>query len=714
SKIIGSLGPAVVLWTTNREVVVSQTVNKLNDDYRVFLPAATTIVGEQPTPDQWGALLASTEGVFIWCRSVASWNAPNDEGRGTEAARQTIHRPAPDSGDARSYWEQLADLNTRKRPLWVVYDESHGQTDVQLDQLLDLNPVGVIAASGSPHFSAKVDALRETLRGSSTWGPIAEQAMVVVPTSEVAKAGLLKTIIELDDVHTDNASRIKAALDQFEAIKKEAHDGRITLNPRIIFVTEESDRRGGTAGDPAPVAIWKLLTERFGVDPTQVAVATSTKELPQGAERVSDLSQLRERHRFLIFNKKFQEGWDDAEAYIAYFDGETKSSQRIKQIIGRIIRQPGQRAFAGRPLLNTASIFLSSPDTKFASIVEDIRKHLVEQYGTDDNDQPNVSVRTRAERPATVPLRRGSPSFTLPAWILEARTDRMASAFEHIAVAGRRLYSDTDRAAAGSLTRRAIDLTEKQKNIAAQTIAIGRHIRSNNRDFFLDRVRSLSSRAFSTIPESRVSGPMFEQDSAMLSAAQKDLGELALRYVSEFEDRVDYAKNPDRAQDAWSPRALEPTYPAVLAFSRSLHPSYPDNRSFLNPDEMEMAAALDATGEGWWMRNPPSSSMGGYGLPMPIKVGGSENFYPDFLWWVDDTCFAVDTTGLHILKAKVRGKLLSLQLPKVALVTRGKVGPAFDSLEDKTGWTLVLPGPVEARRLHSDDLAALLADLRRV
>ena len=606
----------------------------------------------------------------------------------------------------------MADPKTRKRPLWVVYDESHGQTDVQLDQLLDLTPVGVLAASGSPHFSNKVDSLRETLKSSTTWGPIANQAMVVVPTDEVAKAGLLKTIIELDDVHTDEGSRIKAAMEAFEEIRKQAKANDITLNPRVIFVTEESDKKSHSTDDPRPLAIWKLLTERFNVDPSQVAVATATRELPPEAQRVTELSQLRERHHFLIFNKKFQEGWDDPEAYIAYFDGETKSSQRIKQIIGRIIRQPGQRAFAGLPTLNTASIFLSSPDTKFAAIVEDIRKHLVEQYGRDENDQPNVQVRTRSERPAAVPLRTGTPSLSLPVWMLEVRADRLAPAFEQIAVAGRSLYAEEDREAAGSLTRRSIDLTEKQKTIAAQTIAIGQHIRSSNRDYFLDRVRGASSRAFNTLPEALVSGPMFEQDCAMLSSAQKGLGKLALDYIREFEDRVDYAREADPTRESWLPRPLEPTQPAVLSFARSLHPLYPDNRAFLNPDELEMCAALDATGEGWWMRNPPSASMGGYGLPMPIKVAGSENFYPDFLWWVDDTAFAIDTTGLHILSPKVRGKLLSLGLPKIALVTRGQVAASLDSVEDKPGWTLVLPGPIVPRRLFFPDLGALLTDLR--
>jgi type III restriction enzyme len=277
AKIMGRVKNAVVLWTTNRDVVISQTVKKLNDDYRHLLPKKSIIIGEQPTPDQWNSLLNDEDGLFIWCRSVASWNAPGDAAKGTKAARQTIHRPVPDaSGDERSRWEQLADIETRKRPLWVVYDESHGQTSVQLDQLLELNPVGVLAASATPYFSDRINELRKILLTSTIWSPIVKAAMVVVPTSEVAAAGLLKTGIELDDLNADYASRVQAAVDKLASIAALARDNDIDLSPRAIFVTEESDR---TDGVPRPVVLWNYLTQRFGVSPAHIAVATSTETL---------------------------------------------------------------------------------------------------------------------------------------------------------------------------------------------------------------------------------------------------------------------------------------------------------------------------------------------------------------------------------------------------------------------------------------------------
>jgi type III restriction enzyme len=707
ARVMGSVGPAIVLWTTNRSVVIDQTVEKLRTTYRHFLPPDTTIIGEKPTQAEWTALMDDEAGVVIWCLTVASWNDTDETTRGTAEARLNIHRPAPDWAGEQSPWDQLGDLDGRKRPLWVVYDEGHGQTDVQLDQLLSLNPVGIIAASGTPSFSPRIDQLRDSLRGSEVYGPVVDAAMVEIPTTAVAAAGLLKSGIEMVDLNTDAESKIVAAVDQLRLLDDLAADTGVALSPRAIYVVEESDRR---TGEPRPVTIWNTLTAHCGVDPCSIAVATSTRELPRDAERVTDLAQLRPRHRHLIFNKKFQEGWDDPDAYVAYFDGETRSATRIKQIIGRVIRQPGARHFEGTADLNTAFLYMSSPDARFASIVESIRRHLVEEYGADEAGEPNVRVRRRSERPPLVPLREGLPDLSLPVLIITAAG--LEPLFERLTAAANRPFEPADLDAPGTATRMTFTLTETQQRITAQVAEIGRHIRTLNRDYFRDRCRTLSREAFDRLPEAPLAGAMFDQTSAAGSVAQAEVGRLAVEYVTDFEARVRYAQEPDPAHDTWRPRPLDTTRPATLAFARSVHLAYPDAPSFLNTPERAMAAALDAAGDGWWVRNPPTRALGGYGVPMPVQVGGSQTFFPDFLWWVDEHCFAIDTTGVHLLDAKVRGKLLALTTPRIALVTAGRVSPNLDTLEERAGWTLVLPGTAGPRRTHHPALAQVLAALR--
>jgi len=70
----------------------------------------------------------------------------------------------------------------------------------------------------------------------------------------------------------------------------------------------------------------------------------------------------------------------------------------------------------------------------------------------------------------------------------------------------------------------------------------------------------------------------------------------------------------------------------------------------------------------------------------------------------------VDTTGHHLLDAKVRGKLFALKSPKMALVVRGTVDLSRGLADGKEGWSLVLPRTaMEPRVEHSDDLHALVA-----
>jgi type III restriction enzyme len=707
ASVVGRVGPAIVFWTTNRSVVVDQTIEKLRTTYRQFLAPNTVVVSEKPTPAEWSALMDDEEGTVIWCLTVAAWNETDANTKGTAEARLNIHRPAPDWAGERSPWDQLGDLGARKRPLWVVYDESHGQTDVQLDQLLELKPLAIIRASGTPTFSQKIDDIRESLVKSEVWGPPARAAMIEVPTTKVAEAGLLKSTIDMTDLNTDDESKVVAAVDQLRRLEKVASDNRVFLAPRAIYVTEESDRKTGV---PRPVALWHLLVDRCGVDPAHIAVATSTRELPQSAERVSDLAQLRPRHRHVIFNKKFQEGWDDPEAYVAFFDGETRSAIRIRQIIGRVIRQPNARHFEGLPDLNTAFLYVSSPDEKFAAIVENIRKNLLDEFGSDQAGNAYVNVRRSSERPRPVPLRAGLPDLSLPVLTLGAQG--MGEVYAPIASAGKRPFAPDDLDGPGEAVSLSFKLTDDETHLVGQIRATGQHVRTENHDYFRDRVRALSREGLEHLPETNLTGPMFAQTAATGSQAQAAIRELATAYVTGFEGRVRYEQTPDPALDTWRPKPLEPTLPATLSFNRSVHPLYVDAPSFLNNDEKAMAQALDGVGEGWWMRNPPTRGMGGYGIPLPIQVGGSQAFYPDFLWWVDRRCFAIDTTGAHLLDTKVRGKLLALANPILSLVTRGRVSANLDTLESKDGWTLVLSDAGRTRRMHYADLPALVVGLR--
>jgi type III restriction enzyme len=130
--------------------------------------------------------------------------------------------------------------------------------------------------------------------------------------------------------------------------------------------------------------------------------------------------------------------------------------------------------------------------------------------------------------------------------------------------------------------------------------------------------------------------------------------------------------------------SYQPTSNITKTFDHAAHPHY-DTKAFRG-DELEVAKALDKFGEYVWARNKDRLD---YGIPLPIKSGSSSTFYPDFLWWVKDTVWAIDPTGNFILNEKIRTKLLMVPAPlRIALLTRGQLSPSFTVLAD-TGWSLV-------------------------
>ncbi|MEC5414764.1 hypothetical protein [Aurantimonas sp. C2-4-R8] len=135
----------------------------------------------------------------------------------------------------------------------------------------------------------------------------------------------------------------------------------------------------------------------------------------------------------------------------------------------------------------------------------------------------------------------------------------------------------------------------------------------------------------------------------------------------------------------------------LVRFNNALHDGYSD----LNPDEEEIAHALDRTGH-TWARNPAA---GGFSIPL-LDRGRTRNFYPDFLVWKGETVFAIDPKGEPYLATDAGRKLLSIrdesgkQLVLVRLVTAGKWNG--DTLrpvtqDGYTAWTLTNTGKIRAR-----------------
>ena len=712
AKTIGAFSPAVVFWTTKSTILVQQTAVNLRGRYRHLLPQQTTILDEVPSPAEWQDLLHDTTGITIWVRTVASWNEPDEKSKNTDEARLNLHRPAEDWAGKRSPWDQLSDRKSRKRPLWVVYDEGHGQTDVQLDQLVDLSPVGLLAATGTPVLAGRFRTFEKVLSEDKDFGPILNAATVRVPTAEVARAGLLKTVVKVVDLDLDSTTKVDRVVmrqRQLDAVADKEAGGP---KPRSLYVVEESNLKKGATGEPRPVVIWRALRERCHVPTDQIALATNTKDPPKEAEEIQDFSSLKPRHRHIIFNKKLQEGWDDPEAYIAYFDGETNSALRLTQLIGRVIRQPGGHHFSV-PELNTAYLFVSSRTEKFGQVVSDLQKQLVTAYGADETGEPNIKVLTKKDERPPIPHRKGIPKLKLPRWTLGGA--KLDDALETLRTDGDRRFKTGDLNAPGQTTAKSFDLTDADRMIVEEAQQVGFNIRTQNRIYFLARVDALSRAARNTLDPNApaLAGSMFDQEACANAKAQKRLDKLARDYVETYESRVGYEVNPNPYKD-WTPTPFPSRSGETLGFQRSLHMRYPSASTVFNRDEEEMARALDDVRTGWWARNTTSAGAEGYGVPLPSQVGTSGVFYPDFLWWIDKTCWAIETTGRFLLEEKVRGKLLTIEKPRIVIVARGRIADDWQRNEAAEGWTLVRPSKTKGypKPEHYPSLKDVLGQLR--
>jgi type III restriction enzyme len=159
--------------------------------------------------------------------------------------------------------------------------------------------------------------------------------------------------------------------------------------------------------------------------------------------------------------------------------------------------------------------------------------------------------------------------------------------------------------------------------------------------------------------------------------------DLAVEIVREYENHVRLCLLADPDQRQYSVGCFQPSGSVHKEFEHSAH-AYYDTKAF-NQDELECAKALDKFSH-VWVRNKDRLD---YGIPLPLKSATSSTFYPDFLWWVNGTVWALDPTGQHLFNEKIRTKLLAVPAPlKIALVVRGKLDTMYRRVAEE-GWTLV-------------------------
>lgn len=665
ASVVGRMSPAIILWTTKYGAVVDQTVANLRGKYRHFLGSSGVEVvsfGDVTSSAEWEHLLEKKEGLTILVSTVATWNSSvKDE-------RLNVHRPSLDWGES-TRWDSLK--LRRRRPLWVVYDEAHNTTTDQVELLDDLNPAGFFVASASQikgKLQQYLTNLPEELRA---------ERIIPVSTRAVVDAELLKSTIFLADYQSSTNEMLADAVARRLNLEKELALKASTITPKAIYVVETSNI--GQKGDEArPVAIWNNLVKNCGVSPENIAVCTNTKNLPKDAQRVANIDQLSDKYTHIIFNKKLQEGWDDPSVYVCYFDGKTESATRIQQVIGRAVRQPGISHFDDEDL-NTAYFYFNCPSELLETITDQLKEELRIYAGDEPGFEPFEFKQARAA-PERIPVKiqwcnhLKAPNLQLEMPTGGFLTDLIAKKTYD--------FSAADRAAKGKALVNVVSV--KTGGVVQDQRNLLEDMRIRCGAYLYQSIRSLSRNCANAIHPNAFSGDSLEKTACYNSKALEHYKVLAKEVVEEYENhvRLTFTADPDDAD--YRVEDYQPSTTVEKAFDNAAHPYY-DTKAFRG-EELDVAKALDKYSEYVWARNKDRLD---YGIPLPIKSGTSSRFFPDFLWWVNETVWCIDPTGKFILDEKIRNKLLVLPSPlKIALITKGKLSSTFKPLE-KSGWSLV-------------------------
>ena len=709
-----TLGDAIILWTTNRGAIISQTAANLSAGgrYSTLLPDGVQVCElSDLSSSDWSDIVTAKTGLTIILSTVALFNRDGDV--------LNVHK---DRGNT-TYWEMLSGRGpeTRRRPLYVIYDEAHGGTEAQFSRLTELDPRAFILASASDlpgDLAHLLPGKTDDDRSASL-----QNQTVIVPTAEVVEAGLLKTRLYLMDCNTTRRDALK-----------EANDKWFDLSQKLKSIKEWPVMCCIVNSTLAGLEVWETLTQDLKVDPRRIAVhlANVDKALPD-ANPSAPWPKLIDTHKakktpealrnegytHLIWNLSLREGWDEPWAYVAYLDGAGKSATDISQKIGRFLRQPNALPFDDGDL-NSAYFYFNIADDAFASVLRTTQSDLENQgYETIAIGSGTPRPKTSRESPLKhlVEIAKVSESFGEDLDVLDTILLNNVS-----------LFAQEELRAPGKVSTRVLDL----RRVAEDNALYKEEQREDNAeilvwDYLVARLASLDSRVakksgtcFTPFVKNN---PRLKQKMQFGSPAMETINRAFSLILKQLNDEFRLEYEPDQTYEVKPFNMVSPDLQTddltkreryrVQSFTNALHREY----NGLNPFEMKIAEALDTLGMEW-CRNPSKT---GYGIPIPEIGQGTTNFYPDFLLWSSTCLWAIDPKGAHLINDAIHKKLMGVSdingLPlkiRVALVLEGEYVLANERPQQQSmdGCTLIFKRNNSVRTKHFASPTALVGDLK--
>ncbi|CAI2162040.1 2943_t:CDS:2 [Funneliformis geosporum] len=546
-----------------------------------------------------------------------------------EAGNRQIYQCKLDEQN-QSTWDSLK--NRGERPLFIVYDEGHNLSDQQTDLLLELKPEVFLMASATMKFPHKLAEQFTELKKESKWQD--QDFFTQVPTNEVVEAGLVKKVIQLASYENPREETISSLVEDLRVIENQLQNNLPNQKPKAIYVFEKCQVK------PENIAVYcDLKFSRDFPKPPEFNLFAGSGEKKYQEFISGDFQHI-------IFNLGLQEGWDDPLVYCAYIDRLLNSSLAVKQIIGRVLRQPKPTITHQLPeLLNTAHFYIQvEKQSTFQEVIEEIN-HELKQNG------PGIQIKpiTPNEKPEIIKVQ---GIYQLPKIIYKINTQ--GDSYRTIA----KKYIDEQ----GSFQETIHEKTGATDRITVRAV------------FYREIIRKLSQiRGIILLDE-----PKFDALIGFKSNVYKQVVEIVDKVIDVYLKNSQLEINETEVYTVSDLLLYNPAN--SINFTNSIHEKY----SQLNKLEEKFARELDKFGFKW-CRNPART---GYAIPL-ITLGSTRNFYPDFLIFLPNKIIAIDTSGEHLIKDKVDRKLLNIGSKLlVCFVSSGKWDEKTIEKTDENGWTL--------------------------
>ncbi|PIM54703.1 hypothetical protein CS062_03570 [Roseateles chitinivorans] len=675
SQMRGSVdSEPIVFWMSKAKSVVAQTFSNFTEGgkYAHIIEGYKVITIPQLTPHLISdgsspLLIVATTGLF------------NQEGQ--EEGGLNIYKKDQDKFGEKSAWERLIERSdgSKRRPLFVVYDEGHNFSEQQAKLLKQLEPDAYLVASATLKLPESFE--RDVVRKVQGWfdecsdaslpqlgaldaidssgrTQFAMFASTSVASKEVVEEELIKKAIQFDGTIAPMEQSVDALIDRFRSIEAEIKNQGLFFKPKAIYVSK-TNMVGNDADDhtrnfekrqAAPIRIWRHLVDHCKIDPATIAVYANLKFSDDNKPDAFNLFSKGENdfeafsegnYQHIIFNQALQEGWDDPACYLAYIDKSMGSTTQVEQIIGRVLRQFNVKHYDNANL-NSAHFFLRVDDENvFTTAIKDVKRRLAEQGSPIEivenfGGSKAASIEINPRDDQVVELHK----VMVLSDQAEEAIEEIIQSFPHFDEGSLNAIAE---AKSGQLKVHLDDLTAELED-ALWTVK-GHTNPVRLRWLLSTAIRARSAQALAA---TNTQDPRFDVLVQMRSIANIEAEKRAKDIVAAYFQHSELVYESHGANFKFGSMRVPVS---AQAYKNGLYERYGKMNNF----EEGFVDELDATGH-VWHRNP---SAGGFHIPL-LSEGETGAFYPDFIVWKGGLVYCLDTKGKHLLTDAIARKLFDI------------------------------------------------------